>query len=49
VESPYLKAVVTVVENLVAEAAGVSTVQDTALVMVSTSLLSPHPAGQFFR
>jgi predicted phage tail protein len=46
VESPHPKAVVTVVEKPAMEAAGGSTVQDTALVVVSTSLPCPPPAGQ---
>jgi hypothetical protein len=47
VESPYSEAVMTMVEKLTAKAAGGSTVQDTALVVVFTSLSSPPPAGQF--
>jgi hypothetical protein len=35
-----------VVEKLAAEAVGGSTVQDTTLVVVSTSLPCPPPAGQ---
>jgi hypothetical protein len=37
-ESPYPEAVVTVVEKPTTEAAGGSSMQDTALVVVSTSL-----------
>jgi hypothetical protein len=46
-ESPYFEAIMTVVEKLTAKAAGGSTVQDMALVVVFTSLPSPPPAGQF--
>jgi predicted phage tail protein len=42
-ESPHPKVVVTVVEKLAAGAAGGSTMQDTALVVVSTSLSCPLP------
>jgi hypothetical protein len=49
VESPYPEAVVTMVENLATEAAGVSTVQDTTLVVVSTSLLSLPSCWSIFR
>jgi hypothetical protein len=47
VELPHPEAVVTMVEKPAAEAAGGSTAHDTALVMVSTSFLSPPPASQF--
>jgi hypothetical protein len=46
VESPHPKVVVTMVEKLAAEVAGGSTVQDMTLVVVSTSLPYPPPAGQ---
>jgi hypothetical protein len=46
VESPHPKAVVIMVEKPAAEAAGGSTMQDTTLVVVSTSLSCPPLAGQ---